>query len=48
MLTRTTWNGVVCGVKQAVDEFIAEHEEEIKMFRVFENSANPTWFIWKK
>lgn len=48
MLTPTTWNGVVCGVKQAVDEFIVEREEEIKMFRVFEKSANPTWFIWKK
>jgi len=47
MLTHTIWNGVVCGVKQAVDEFITEHKEEIKMFRVFENSDNPTWFIWK-
>jgi len=48
MLTETIWGGVKCGVKQAVDEFVEEHKEDIKMFRVHTQSANPTWFIWKK
>ena len=47
MLTETIWSGVRCGVKEAVDEFIQEHESEIKHFRVYKGSANPTWFIWK-
>lgn len=48
MLSKTVWNGVECGVKQAVDEFIIQKSDEIHMFRVFTNSDNPTWFIWKK
>ena len=48
MLSKTVWNGVECGVKQAVDEFIHEHKEQIKMSRIFTDSPNPTWFIWKK
>lgn len=48
MLTETVWNGVTCGVKQAVDEFVQEKKNEIRMFRVDTKSANPTWFIWKK
>lgn len=48
MLSKTIWNGVECGVKKAVDEFIIEKSNEIKMFRVFTESPNPTWFIWKK
>ena len=48
MFTKTVWNGVTCGVKQAVDEFIIEKQNEIKMFNVYKNSHNPTWFIWKK
>ena len=48
MLTDTVWGGVKCGVKQAVDEFVNEKKEDIKMFRVYTASANPTWFIWKK
>lgn len=48
MLTKTIWNGVECGVKKAIDEFIIEYKNEIKDFRVFTNSPNPTWFIWKK
>lgn len=48
MLTRTVWNGVTCGVKQAVDEFVIEKQDEIKLFRVHTKSDNPTWFIWKK
>jgi len=48
MLNKTVWNGVQCGVKEAVDEFVAQHTDEIKMFRVYTESANPTWFIWKK
>ena len=48
MLTKTIWNGVACGVKQAVDEFVEEKKNEIHMFRVNSESSNPTWFIWKK
>lgn len=48
MITKTVWNGVTCGVKQAVDEFVQEKKDEIKMFRVDTRSSNPTWFIWKK
>lgn len=48
MITKTVWNGVTCGVKQAVDEFVQEKKDEIKMFRVDTGSSNPTWFIWKK
>lgn len=48
MLTHTVWGGVVCGVKQAVDEFIEEKKDEIKMFGIHKKSDNPTWFIWKK
>jgi hypothetical protein len=48
MITKTVWNGVTCGVKQAVDEFVQEKKDEIKMFRVDATSSNPTWFIWKK
>ena len=47
MLKETVWNGVTCGVKKAVDEFVEEHKSEIKHFRVFTDSDNPTWFIWK-
>ena len=48
MITKTVWNGVTCGVKQAVDEFVQEKKDQIKMFRVDTRSSNPTWFIWKK
>ena len=48
MTTKTIWNGVECGVKRAVDEFVNQKSSEIKHFRVFMNSSNPTWFIWKK
>lgn len=48
MLTHTVWGGVPCGVKQAVDEFVSEKKDEIKMFSVYTKSNNPTWFIWKK
>jgi hypothetical protein len=48
MLQKTIWGGVECGVKRAVDEFILQHQDQIKHFRVFTNSSNPTWFIWKK
>jgi hypothetical protein len=48
MLTKTVWNGVTCGVKDAVDEFVENHKNEINMFRVFTQSDNPTLFIWKK
>jgi len=48
MLTKTVWSGVECGVKSAVDEFVSEHLDEILEFRVYEDSPNPTWFIWKK
>lgn len=48
MLTTAIWNGVQCGVKEAVDEFVEQHKDEIKMFRVHKESSNPTWFIWKK
>jgi len=47
MLSKTVWNGVECGVKRAVDEFVQEHKQDIKMFRIHTQSANPTWFIWK-
>lgn len=47
MLKETIWNGVKCGVKEAVDEFVEEHKKEIKHFRVYTGSNNPTWFIWK-
>ena len=47
MLKETIWNGVRCGVKEAVDEFVEKHKQEIKHFRVYTGSANPTWFIWK-
>jgi hypothetical protein len=47
MLKETIWSGVRCGVKEAVDEFVEEHKSEIKHFRVYTDSANPTWFIWK-
>ena len=47
MLQETVWNGVRCGVKEAVDEFVEEHKSEIKQFRVYSGSHNPTWFIWK-
>lgn len=48
MLEKTVWNGVECGVKKAVDEFVTQHSNEIEMFRVFTKSPNPTWYIWKK
>jgi len=48
MLSKTVWNGVVCGVKQAVDEFVEQKSGNINSFRVFRNSNNPTWYIWKK
>jgi len=48
MTTKTVWNGVECGVKRAVDEFVIEKNHEINRFRVFSQSSNPTWFIWKK
>ena len=48
MTTKTVWNGVECGVKRAVDEFVIEKNHEINQFRVFSQSSNPTWFIWKK
>lgn len=48
MITKTVWNGVTCGVKQAVDEFVEEKKNAIRMFRVDTKSSNPTWFIWKK
>ena len=47
MLKETVWNGVRCGVKEAVDEFVEEHKSEIKQFRLHTESHNPTWFIWK-
>ena len=47
MLEETIWGGVKCGVKEAVDEFVEEHKQEIKHFRVYTGSNNPTWFIWK-
>ena len=47
MLKETIWNGVKCGVKEAVDEFVEEHKKEIKHFRVYTGSNNPSWFIWK-
>lgn len=39
------WNGVVCGVKQAVDEFVKE--KELDLF-VYDKSNNPTWYVIKK
>jgi hypothetical protein len=48
MLEKTVWNGVECGVKKAVDEFVKQHSNDIEMFRVFTKSPNPTWYIWKK
>jgi len=48
MLKEIVWGGVRCGVKDAVDEFVTQHNDEIKMFRVYTKSNNPTWFIWKK
>lgn len=48
MESKTVWNGVECGVKRAVDEFIQEKESEILHFRVYRGSNNPTWFIWKR
>lgn len=48
MMNHTVWGGVVCGVKQAVDEFVEEKKDQIKMFTVYKKSDNPTWFIWKK
>lgn len=48
MTQHTVWNGVTCGVKQAVDEFVEEQKDNIKEFRVYLDSPNPTWFIWKK
>lgn len=48
MLNHTVWGGVTCGVKQAVDEFVEEKKDQIKMFSVYKKSDNPTWFIWKK
>lgn len=47
MLSKAVWNGVECGVKRAVDEFVQEHKNQIKAFRVYTQSSNPTWFIWK-
>lgn len=48
MTTKTVWGGVECGVKRAVDEFVNQKSNDIKQFRIFMNSPNPTWFIWKK
>lgn len=48
MFEKTVWGGVTCGVKEAVDEFVAKQVNQIDYFRVYKNSPNPTWFIWKK
>lgn len=43
MTSDVYWNGVRCGVKQAVDEFFSDKEEVF----VYTNSPNPTWYIVK-
>lgn len=47
MFEPVKWNGVECGVKKAVDEFILEKSKFIRKFYVNKQSNNPTWFIWK-
>jgi len=48
MLQPVKWNGVECGVKTAVDEFVLENSNNIHKFSVNTQSNNPTWFIWKR